>query len=288
MYNGIGLATARGSGTNGYVTRNLSFVRTNRDSKPEYKPDEETKKLEAYINRKGNAELLKHDRKRKIELKCVEMEDMMRDEGYSEEEIQQKVEKFRKQLLEKESQREQVEIELAYDVHGRPIGCDTHQNFEANDLKNKKLREAFGLGEFDPTVKAKQEEEERRIRAEKEKEARRKKYQWVDEDDLRDDGDDNDRERVDPRKLAHNLAREQKPPSITNYQSKRDAKNKEDLSSNKDRKNDDRKKRKHLTSISNSSSSSSSNSSDSSDSESDKKKEVKSKNLKKSESKNSK
>mgnify|MGYP006867842780 CR=1 FL=1 len=26
MYNGIGLQTARGSGTNGYVQRNLSFV----------------------------------------------------------------------------------------------------------------------------------------------------------------------------------------------------------------------------------------------------------------------
>ena len=27
MYNGVGLATARGSGTNGYIQRNLSLVR---------------------------------------------------------------------------------------------------------------------------------------------------------------------------------------------------------------------------------------------------------------------
>lgn len=80
MYNGIGLQTSRGSGTNGYVTRNLSFVRVNKE-KVEYKQDEEIKKLESYINRKGNAELLKHDRKRKIELKCVEMEDMMTEQG---------------------------------------------------------------------------------------------------------------------------------------------------------------------------------------------------------------
>ena len=80
MYNGIGLTTARGTGTNGYVTRNLSFVRLHKEN-IEYKPDEDTKKLEAYINRKGNAELLKHDRKRKIELKCVEMEDLMREQG---------------------------------------------------------------------------------------------------------------------------------------------------------------------------------------------------------------
>lgn len=81
MYNGIGLQTTRGTGTNGYVTRNLSFVRVSKE-KVEYKPDEELKKLETYINKKGNAELLKHDRKRKIEIKCVEMEEMMSEEGY--------------------------------------------------------------------------------------------------------------------------------------------------------------------------------------------------------------
>lgn len=80
MYNGIGLQTARGSGTNGYVQRNLSHVRKYKEH-VEYKPDEEIKKLETYINKKGNAELLKHDRKRKIELKCVEMEDMMAEQG---------------------------------------------------------------------------------------------------------------------------------------------------------------------------------------------------------------
>lgn len=47
----------------------------------EYKPDEEQKKLDAYISKKGNIELLKHDKKRKIELKCLEMEDLMTEEG---------------------------------------------------------------------------------------------------------------------------------------------------------------------------------------------------------------
>lgn len=80
MYNGIGLETVRGTGTNGFVTRNLSFVRVNKE-KVDYKPDEDIKKLEAYINKKGNAELLQHDRKRKVELKCVEMEDLMIEQG---------------------------------------------------------------------------------------------------------------------------------------------------------------------------------------------------------------
>jgi hypothetical protein len=39
MYNGIGLTTPRGSGTNGYVQRNLSFVH-NRTQRQEYaRPD---------------------------------------------------------------------------------------------------------------------------------------------------------------------------------------------------------------------------------------------------------
>lgn len=201
MYNGIGLATSRGTGTNGYVQKNLSYVRVHKE-KVEYKPDEESKKLEAYINRKGNVELLKHDRKRKIELKCVEMEDLMREQGYKEEEIEKKVEKFRKQLQEKDSQKNQDEVEISYDQNGKPIGTETHKQAEANDMKNRKLREAFGLGEFDPVVRAKQNEEELRAREEREKELRRKKYQWVDEDDLKDEDDDFDDAPIIARRLA--------------------------------------------------------------------------------------
>ena len=119
MYNGIGLATARGSGTNGYVTKNLSFVRVVKE-KQEYKPpDEEAKKLELIINRKGNAEIIAHEKKRKIEIKCVEMREMMAEEGYSEEEIERKVEKFRKTLLEKNAKGGDSGIE--YDQFGRPM-----------------------------------------------------------------------------------------------------------------------------------------------------------------------
>jgi hypothetical protein len=46
-------------------------------------------------------------------------------------------------------------------------------------LKNRKLREAFGLGEFDPGVRAKNVEQERRLKEDKEKELRQKRYQLV-------------------------------------------------------------------------------------------------------------
>ena len=42
MYNGIGISTARGTGTNGYVQKNLSFVPTKRE-RVEYVKDADLK-----------------------------------------------------------------------------------------------------------------------------------------------------------------------------------------------------------------------------------------------------
>lgn len=44
MYNGIGLQTARGSGTNGHVTRNLSHVRAKDQKTREGRMEERTRK----------------------------------------------------------------------------------------------------------------------------------------------------------------------------------------------------------------------------------------------------
>ena len=79
MYNGIGLETARGSGTNGYVQRNMAFVRA-RTTKVNYRTEEDIAKSEALLNREPNLEILEHERKRKIELKCVEYQEMMEDQ----------------------------------------------------------------------------------------------------------------------------------------------------------------------------------------------------------------
>lgn len=81
MYNGIGLTTARGSGTNAYVQRNLSFVKSTKN-KVEYRTEEDFKKLDAAINRPPNQEILDHQRKRQIEVKCLEMRELMEQEGY--------------------------------------------------------------------------------------------------------------------------------------------------------------------------------------------------------------
>ena len=80
MYNGIGLETARGSGTNGYVQRNMAFIRQHKD-RIDYKSEEELRKLDLELNRGPSREILDHERKRKVELKCMEMQELMEEQG---------------------------------------------------------------------------------------------------------------------------------------------------------------------------------------------------------------
>jgi hypothetical protein len=75
-YNGIGLQTARGSGTNGHVTRNLSFVR-HRKKFPTQKEREGRKP----VIRKPNQAILEHERKRKIELRVLLYSEKLKERG---------------------------------------------------------------------------------------------------------------------------------------------------------------------------------------------------------------
>jgi hypothetical protein len=90
MYNGIGLTTPRGryvfyfssicntfstldaiaSGTNGYVVRNLSVLRSR---------DTQNDRANAWDaappkHREPDKEILEHERKRKVEIKCLELQ----------------------------------------------------------------------------------------------------------------------------------------------------------------------------------------------------------------------
>lgn len=159
MYNGIGLQTARGSGTNGYVQRNLAFVK-NKKERVDYKTEEELNKLDQGLNKQPNQDILDHERKRKVELKCMEMQELMEEQGYSEKDVADKVNMFRKMLMAKEGVSDTA---VEKDEHGRPVARATHQIAQANQEKNNRLKEAFGLTDyvegsaFDPERKAKEE-----------------------------------------------------------------------------------------------------------------------------------
>ncbi|KAF4113913.1 hypothetical protein G5714_006458 [Onychostoma macrolepis] len=69
------------------------------DEQPE---EEEGVPPEPVLVKKAHREILDHERKRRVELKCMELQEMMEEQGYSEEEIRQKVGTFRQMLMEKE------------------------------------------------------------------------------------------------------------------------------------------------------------------------------------------
>ncbi|XP_036393677.1 serine/arginine repetitive matrix protein 3-like [Megalops cyprinoides] len=67
------------------------------------KPDEPgVQKAESALVKRAHREILDHERKRRVELKCMELQEMMEEQGYSEEDIKQKVGTFRQMLMEKE------------------------------------------------------------------------------------------------------------------------------------------------------------------------------------------
>lgn len=82
MYNGIGLASARGSSTNGFIQRNLSYIKTlpgsSRASFPEPK---------RMAQKSVNQEVLLHNQKRAIALECLVLEEKLVEEGVDEDEV---------------------------------------------------------------------------------------------------------------------------------------------------------------------------------------------------------
>ena len=107
MYNGIGLSTVRGSGTNGYVQRNTAHISKGR-AEEKFKTEDDIRllsffllninqllcvcrRLDAQANREPNLGILEHERKRKLEVKCLELEEVLEEQGLNEEEIEEKV-----------------------------------------------------------------------------------------------------------------------------------------------------------------------------------------------------
>ena len=104
MYNGIGLQTARGSGTNGYVQTNKFFIKPRTTSGggppggPHRPPLHDAADGGGGLGgmRKPNKEILEHDRKRQVELKLLVLRDALEEHGYTEDEIEERVAEARK------------------------------------------------------------------------------------------------------------------------------------------------------------------------------------------------
>lgn len=110
-YNGIGLQTARGSGTSGYVQRNIAGGKDGQANKDEKLGHHKSRKLQQQLEQQkqryeksqavkklAKTELLDHDAKRRIEIKCMELRDKLEDESEDEDVIEEEVRKLRAHL----------------------------------------------------------------------------------------------------------------------------------------------------------------------------------------------
>ena len=102
MYNGVGLQTARGSGTSGYVQTNIARLQPGQKSKlQDYgKILKQLKDAPQPLPKPPNQELINHEKKRKIEGQLFSMGKKLRAEGVkSEEEIQTVIKEERAKMF---------------------------------------------------------------------------------------------------------------------------------------------------------------------------------------------
>ena len=76
MSDNVGLSTPRGSGTSGYVQRNLAQVRPRDYNGAPYPKDRDMR----HKQRQPDKGILEHDRKREIEVKVFDLRDKLEEE----------------------------------------------------------------------------------------------------------------------------------------------------------------------------------------------------------------
>ena len=128
----VGLSTPRGSGTSGYVQRNLAHLRPRDQIKPY------DSSLSSHKQRQPDKSILEHDRKREVEVKVFELRDRLEDEGIEEEEIETQTEALRRKLL-KEGESKKA-------GNGRSLkGHDVHGQAEAKIRQDDRFKRALGI-----------------------------------------------------------------------------------------------------------------------------------------------
>ncbi|PKA50759.1 hypothetical protein AXF42_Ash017638 [Apostasia shenzhenica] len=149
MYNGIGLPTPRGSGTNGYIQSNKFFVKPKSarvDTSAAANPSPASGPEGAGGVRKANKDILEHDRKRQIQLRLLVLQETLADQGYTEAEMSEKIDEAKKSF----------EAELAGAADSRaclpPLGkkfadTQTHQIAARKEKQMETMRAALRIGE---------------------------------------------------------------------------------------------------------------------------------------------
>lgn len=147
MYNGIGLQSVRGSGTNGYVTKNLSHVphrRSARDDKPWA-----ASRATPLAPRAPSAEILEHERRRQVEVQLAELRDELEATGaLREDEIERRLDERRERLT-KRAEEAAAAGGGGYGGGGALVRADargeTHRAAAAKLAEDAQVRKALGI-----------------------------------------------------------------------------------------------------------------------------------------------
>lgn len=183
MYNGIGLKTARGTGTNGYIQRNISHLKPRET--PFDKRTETGRHTEAVRHTQPDAGILEHERKRRIEVQCMELRVQLEDDDAPESVIEARVADLRTALTAKGVPEE-----------GARIGPgETHKLRAAKNAEDARMGSALNVGRdyregdaFDRELQQQRKEErieerrradEQRVQRKKELEAERQRVRSV-------------------------------------------------------------------------------------------------------------
>ena len=191
MYGGVGLHSAKGTGTNGYVERALGYL------PKDYKPGSygeiirQMKANPAQIKRKINDDIILHEEKHKIEVELYDLKEKYENEKkYTEDEINDKINNERKRLYHLLERREADFMDKN----------ETHQKGKLKDAQMKIIRDAlkikkeYNLGEgFDFTLQ--QDDNKKNKKKEHKKHHHKSHHEHKDKEKDKDNSDSEDKYR---------------------------------------------------------------------------------------------
>ena len=185
MYNGIGLQTARGSGTNGYVQRNLSNI-ISKKRKIEYQNEKDRLKEKAsFMNKPLNNDIAEHQRKREIENKCLEYEERLKERGLKEDEIAIRLKNYRERIQEELQIKKSKKEEKFYEFF-KELDAEKAKEKKLEELRKqeeeRKIKEEMAKQEVEKQNKAKFDEimlKLQRMEAEDKEKKKRSVSRWV-------------------------------------------------------------------------------------------------------------
>ncbi|GAA6002406.1 hypothetical protein JCM10207_001104 [Rhodosporidiobolus poonsookiae] len=133
-YNNIGLSTPRGSGTSGHIQANRSHLRQ--------RPREHDKPADfadSFAHRAPDQSILDHERKRRIEAQCFELQVQLEDDGVAQDDIDAQVSALRERLTAQQAAGQGQRQTGSIKSHER------HELAAAKAHADERMRKALGI-----------------------------------------------------------------------------------------------------------------------------------------------